>query len=59
MNPILSGVLSLGVAAWCAYDLWFAAEPSRGGSRYLDYFLLVMALAGAAGAFLLKPKQKA
>jgi hypothetical protein len=58
-NPILSGAVSLAVAAWCAYDLWFAVEPSRGGVRVLDYFLMVMALAGVVGAFLISGKQKA
>jgi len=58
-NPILSGAISVAVVAWCAYDLWFAVEPSRGGVRVLDYFLLVMALAGIVGAFMRAAQQKA
>lgn len=49
----LSFFLSLGVAAWCAYDLWIAADPGTTGTRILNYFLLGMSLAGVYGAVLL------
>jgi hypothetical protein len=58
-NPVVSGLVSLGVVAWCAYDLWFSSDPGTTGTRILNYFLMVMALAGVVGAFILATKKKA
>jgi hypothetical protein len=49
-KAILSGVVSAGVAVWCAYDLWFAGDPGTTGERALNYFLFAGGLMGIWGA---------
>jgi hypothetical protein len=33
----------VAIAAWCAYDLWFAADPGTTGARVINYIMLFVA----------------
>jgi hypothetical protein len=46
---VLSLIVSLGIIAWCVYDLWIAPDPGTSGVRIMNYVVLLFGLAGACG----------
>lgn len=46
-------LLQIAIGLWCAYDLWFAADPGGAGTRVMNYVLLFCMMVTSAGTLIL------
>ncbi len=45
-------LLQVAIGLWCAYDLWFAADPGGAGTRIMNYVLLSCMVVTSVGTLI-------